>query len=261
MTAPPLESTIDLTGGPVEVLEWPGRPDRAPIVMLHEGLGSARLWRFLPAALAAGTGRRTIAWSRHGYGWSAPAPLPRRPSYMHDEAKKVLPEFLAAIEIKEPVLIGHSDGASIALIHAGAGHPVESIVAIAPHAFVEDVTIAGIEEARLRFTTSDLPSKMAKHHTDAEATFRGWNDIWLSTEFRDWSIEDHLSGVRCPLLLIQAADDPYGTIDQLNRIEAGVAGPVQRLNLEEGGHSPHLMHSEEVVKAAIEFLASPPRSK
>ncbi|MCL2393085.1 MAG: alpha/beta hydrolase [Acidimicrobiaceae bacterium] len=226
--------------------------------MLHEGLGSARLWRSLPAALAARTGRRTITWSRHGYGQSAPAPLPRRPSYMHDEATQVLPEFLAALEIDEPVLIGHSDGASIALIHAGVGHPAESIVAIAPHVFVEDVTIAEIEEARHRFTTSDLPSRMARHHADANATFRGWNDIWLSTEFRDWSIEDQLSGIRCPVLLIQAADDPYGTFDQLDRIEAGVAGGVQRLALKEGGHSPHLTHGDEIAGAVVDFLASPP---
>jgi pimeloyl-ACP methyl ester carboxylesterase len=121
--------------------------------------------------------------------------------------------------------------------------------------------IAGTEQARIRFATSDLPSRMARHHADANATFLGWNDIWLSTEFRDWSIEDHLSGIRCPLLLIQGADDPYGTLDQLDRIEAGVAGPVQRLNLKDGGHSPHLTHGEEVVGAVTQFLASTSETK
>jgi pimeloyl-ACP methyl ester carboxylesterase len=178
---------------------------------------------------------------------------------MHDEALCSLPEFLTAIDARQPVLVGHSDGASIALIYAGAGHPVAGIVAIAPHVFVEDVSIGGIENARDRFATSDLPARMAKHHADAEATFRGWNDIWLSTEFRDWSIEDQLAGISCPVLLIQAADDQYGTVDQLDRIEAGVAGPVRRLELKTGGHSPHLTRTSEVADAVIEFLKPPSR--
>jgi pimeloyl-ACP methyl ester carboxylesterase len=248
-------SVVALSGGPVEVLTWTGSTALAPIVLLHEGLGSARLWRSFPSALAVATGRRVVAPSRHGYGRSGPASLPRRPWYMHHEAQDVLPEFLSVLGISSPVLVGHSDGASIALLYAG-GSPAGGVVAIAPHVIVEDRSIAGIEAARSRYLSSDLPERMARHHADAEATFWGWNDIWLSPEFRAWDIRAELAGLSCPVLAVQAADDEYGTLAQLNLLAASVAAPVERLVLDAGGHSPHLSRASAVVEAVSAFVGS-----
>ena len=252
------ESTLDLPVGTIEVLEAAARPDMAgaaPLVLLHEGLGSARLWRSFPWDLAAATGRRTVAYSRPGYGRSNVVSAPRRPSYMHDEATEVLPAVLARMDIGRPVLVGHSDGASIALLHAGAGHPVTAVVAIAAHVLVEERSLEGIRAARHRFETTDLAERMGRHHLDPVATFRGWNDIWLSPQFRDWNIEDHLPTVTAPVLVVQSADDEYGTLDQVRRITAGVAGPVETLVLPAGGHAPHLTRSEEVTSALTRFLS------
>lgn len=250
----PRERFITLDGGPVEVLEWPARSERAPVVLLHEGLGSARLWRSFPTELAAVTSRTVVAWSRHGYGSSAVVTSPRAPSYMHDEALAVLPRLLQKLRLDGPVLLGHSDGASIALIHAGAGHPVTGIVAIAPHVFVEEESLAGIRAARERFDTSDLAARLGRHHRDPEATFRGWNDIWLSPAFRDWNIEEYLPGISAPVLAVQSADDEFGTLAQLDRMEAGLGGPFRRLVLPEGGHAPHMSRPAEVTRAVVDFL-------
>lgn len=254
----PGERTLDLAAGPAEVVEWTGRGGGAPIVLLHEGLGSARLWRTFPETLAAATGRAVFAWSRHGYGRSAPAAQPRQPGYMHDEALVVLPEVLDHLQLEKPVLLGHSDGASIALIHAGAGHAVTAIVAIAPHVIVEEESLSGIRLAKERFETTDMPVRMARHHRDAESTFRGWNDVWLSGAFRDWNIEEYLPGISAPVLAVQAADDEYGTPDQLARIEAGVRGRFERLVLADGGHSPHLTRPAQVLEAIVGFLRTAP---
>ena len=255
------ESVVELAGGPVEVLEAPPRPDSAgsaPLVFLHEGLGSARLWRSFPWDVAAVTGRRTVVYSRHGYGRSAVVTAARRPSYMHDEAQAVLPELLDRLGLDRPVLIGHSDGASIALIHAGAGHPVTAVVAIAAHVLVEERSLEGIRAARHRFDTTDLAARMGRHHLDPVATFRGWNDIWLSEQFRDWNIEDHLPAITAPVLVVQAADDEYGTLEQVRRITAGVAGPVESLVLPDGGHAPHLTRGEDVTSAVTRFASRLP---
>lgn len=251
----PRPRSVQLTGGPVEVIEWPGRTGPAPLVLLHEGLGSARLWRSFPAELAARTGRATVAWSRHGYGGSAVVTESRRPTYMHDEGRSVLPELLAALGITAPVLVGHSDGASIALIYAGTGHPLSGIVAIAPHVVVEERSLAGIRAARDRFETTDLAARLGRHHLDPEATFRGWNDVWLSPSFRDWNIEALLPGITVPVLAVQAADDEYGTLDQLDRIGSGVSGPFERLVLPAGGHAPHVTREGEVLEAVTRFVA------
>ncbi|HET6963303.1 MAG TPA: alpha/beta hydrolase [Acidimicrobiales bacterium] len=257
MTAP-RERSVALSGGPVELIEWPGSATSAPLVLLHEGLGSARLWRSLPAELAERTGRTTVAWSRHGYGGSAVVTESRPPTYMHQEALVVLPELLAAVGLDAPVLVGHSDGASIALIHAGAGRPVSGIVAIAPHVMVEERSLAGIREARERFETTDLRNRLARHHRDPEATFRGWNDIWLSPRFRDWNIEEYLATITAPVLAIQAADDEYGTLDQVDRIGSAVAGRFERLVLPTGGHSPHVSRSGDVLEAVVRFVGGLP---
>jgi pimeloyl-ACP methyl ester carboxylesterase len=229
-----------------------------PLVFLHEGLGSVGLWRDFPEAVwsAAGRSSSLLVYSRAGHGQSAPVFAPRSVDYMHDEALDVLPKVLAAFGLDRPVLIGHSDGASIALIHAGAGHPVAGLVLIAPHVFVEDVTIRGIEAAREAFLTTDLPERMARHHVDAKSTFWGWNRIWLSPEFRSWNIENWLPAMECPVLVIQGDADEYGTLGQVDAIERTVSGPVETVIVAASGHSPHLTQQHEVLAATVRFLQS-----
>jgi pimeloyl-ACP methyl ester carboxylesterase len=222
-------------------------------VLLHEGLGSVGLWRDFPDRLNAATGRRVVAFSRFGHGRSEPPPRPRTPAFFHEEALEVLPEVLVRLDAPEPILVGHSDGASIALIHAGH-HPVTGIALLAPHVFVEDVTVAEIRIARERYAEGGLRERMARHHDDVDAAFRGWCDVWLDPAFRDWNLEADAERVTCPALLIQGVDDPYGTLEQLDRIEARVRGPVTRLELP-GGHSPHLEAPEAVLAAVRDWLA------
>ncbi len=222
------------------------------LVFLHEGLGSVALWRDFPARLAAQTGRRALIYSRSGHGQSDLPSGPRTPRFMHDEALDVLPELLSAHGIAEPVLVGHSDGGSIALIHASA-HPVSGLVLLAPHVFVEDLSVASIAEARDTFERTDLRERMGRYHRDAEATFRLWNDIWLAPEFRDWNIEDVLRGVTAPTLLIQGEHDQYGTLAQIEAIERGVHGPVQRVLLD-CRHAPHLEAPDDTLATVVEFL-------
>jgi pimeloyl-ACP methyl ester carboxylesterase len=244
-------------GRRLEVLDLPGDPARAPLLLLHEGLGSVRLWKDFPAALAAATGARVVAYSRFGHGDSDPPPRPRTPRFMHEEALEVVPALLAALGIAEPVLVGHSDGASIALIHA-ADHPVRAVVAMAPHVFVEEVCLTEIRAARREYETGGLRERMARHHDDVDAAFRGWCDVWLDPAFREWSIESDAAGVTAPVLLIQGEQDPYGTLAQIDRIQARVHGPVERLVLPGAGHSPHLEAPEAVVAAIAAFAARLP---
>jgi pimeloyl-ACP methyl ester carboxylesterase len=249
-------AAVNIGGRPIELLEIPPRPSlssAAPLVLLHEGLGSVGLWREFPAQLQAATGRRLIAFSRHGHGRSAPPPRPRTPAFFHEEALEVLPELLAALEVSDPVLVGHSDGASIALIHA-AHHRVSALVLLAPHVFVEDICVAAIRETRVTFESGELRERMARHHDDPDAAFWGWCDVWLDPAFLDWNLENEAAMVRAATLLIQGAEDPYGTLAQLDRIQARARGRVQRLVLS-GGHSPHLEHGPEVAQAVAAFLA------
>lgn len=246
--------------GQLEVLDLPARGDgteRAPLVFLHEGLGSLSLWRGFPHAVHRATGRRTIVWSRHGYGQSAVVREPRDVDYMHHEAREVLPALLERLGITDPVLVGHSDGASIGLINAGTPDvvPVAGLVLLAPHVVVEDESIAGIEQARETFLATDLEQRMGRHHRDPAATFWGWNDIWLSPAFRSWDITDLLGAVSCPVLCVQGADDQYGTFHQLDLVEKGVAGPVTRVHLDDCGHAPHLEQPDRTLQATVDFLA------
>ena len=181
-----------------------------------------------------------MVYSRHGHGSSAVVDEPRRIDYMHHEADAVLPELLDRLGIVRPVLIGHSDGASIALLYAGAGHSVAGLVLLAPHVFVEDRSIAGIEAARDAYRRGDLAQRMARYHRNADTTFRGWNDVWLSPDFRSWNITERLPTIDCPVLLIQGADDQYGSVAQLDAIDRGVRGPCRRVVVPGVGHSPHL---------------------
>jgi pimeloyl-ACP methyl ester carboxylesterase len=251
-----IDRPLTVAGRRLEALELPGDPARNALVLLHEGLGSVGLWRDFPKALHEATGRRVIAFSRFGHGRSEPPPRPRTPAFFHEEALEVLPEVLEQLDAPEPVLVGHSDGGSIALIHAGR-HPVAGIALLAPHVIVEDVTVAAIREAREAFDEGELRERMARHHDDPAAAFDGWCDVWLDPAFRDWSLEPDAEQVTCPVLLIQGAGDPYGTLDQLDRIEARVRGPVERLVVP-GGHSPHLEQPDAVIRAITEFAAALP---
>jgi pimeloyl-ACP methyl ester carboxylesterase len=251
-----VSSRISLVGGPLEVLDIPGSQELAPLVLLHEGLGSVGLWRSFPSALHATTGRRVIAFSRYGHGHSDPPPRSRTPAFFHEEALDVLPALLSELDAPEPVLVGHSDGGSIALIHA-AEHPVSALVLLAPHVFVEDVTVEAIRGTREEYVSGRLRERMARHHDDPDAAFWGWCDVWLDPAFRSWDLGDDASRVIAPTLLIQGADDPYGSLEQIDRIAAAARGPVRRLVLP-GGHSPHLEHEQEVVRAAAEFLSELP---
>jgi pimeloyl-ACP methyl ester carboxylesterase len=249
VTEEALERPLTVAGRRLESVDLPGSPAKRPIVLLHEGLGSVGLWRDFPQVLQAATGRRVVAFSRFGHGRSEPPPSPRTPAFFHEEALQVLPAVLAQLEIGEPLLVGHSDGASIALIHAGH-HPVAGVALLAPHVVVEDVTVAAIREARVAFDGGELRERMARHHDDPAAAFNGWCDVWLDPAFRDWSLETDAARVSCPALLIQGEDDPYGTLEQLDRIEANVRGPVERLVVP-GGHSPHLEARDDVVDAVV----------
>ena len=240
----------------IETLEVEGDADRRALVLLHEGLGSVGLWRGFPAALAEATGRRVVAFSRYGHGRSEPPPRPRTPRFFHDEALDVLPALLERLDAPEPILVGHSDGGSIALIHA-AHRPVSGLVLLAPHVVVEDITVAAIRRTRDAYATDGLRERMARHHDDPDAAFWGWCDVWLDPEFARWSIEEEAGRVAAPLLLVQGADDPYGTLDQLDRIESRVTGEAERLVVP-GGHSPHLEQPDAVLARIADFTARLP---
>jgi pimeloyl-ACP methyl ester carboxylesterase len=231
--------------------------DRPMLVFLHEGLGSVALWKRFPAEVVAATGCAALVYSRYGYGKSDRLTESRKIDYMHREALDVLPAILDLLGIDSPVLVGHSDGASIALIHAGAGkRPVRGIVAMAPHVFVEDITVESIAAAKTTFQTTDLPARLGRYHDDAVSTFQGWNDIWLHPDFLRWNIEEFLPGVKCPLLLIQGEDDQYGTVAQVEAIARQVSGPVETLMLPDCAHSPHQSMQKDATIAAIAGFVS-----
>jgi pimeloyl-ACP methyl ester carboxylesterase len=226
------------------------------VILLHEGLGSLALWRDFPARLAEATGASVLVYSRLGYGKSAPLIQKRNVGYMHVEALESLPALRDALAIADPILVGHSDGASIALIHAGAGRwKVRGLILEAPHVFVEDVTVTSIEAAREAYATTDLRSRLARYHDDVDGAFRGWNDIWLDPEFRAWNIEACLPAITCPALVIQGADDEYGTPAQLAAIAAQIGGPVETKLLPDCKHSPHRDQPEITLAAMARFIA------
>jgi pimeloyl-ACP methyl ester carboxylesterase len=244
---------VDVGGVALDVEHTPGSPPA--LVFLHEGLGSIGLWRSFPADVRRACGdRELLGYSRRGYGHSAAASLPRPVSYMHDEADEILPAVLARFGIEGPVLVGHSDGASIALLYAGAGRRVHALVLLAPHVFVEDRSIDGIEAARRAYREGDLATRLARHHDDPDATFRGWNDVWLSPDFRSWNIEDRLGAITCPVLLVQGEADPYGTLAQLDAIERSIAGPCCRVVLPRAGHAPHVDAPDATLAVVSRFI-------
>ena len=240
--------------------EWIGeaRNGKPVLVFLHEGLGSIQQWRDFPAKLAAATGCRALVYERYGYGQSEVLAEPRRTvRFMHDEALTALPELLSELHIENPILVGHSDGASIALIHAGAGHAVRGVIAMAPHVFIEPLCLRSIDKAKVNFETTDLASRLGRYHRDARKTFYGWADVWLDPQFKGWDIrDDYLPGVRCPVLAIQGHDDEYGTMAQLDEIQRRVAGPCELLELENCGHAPFRDQAEVVLGRAAPFVTT-----
>jgi pimeloyl-ACP methyl ester carboxylesterase len=234
--------------------EWVGEPSgKPPLVFLHEGLGSIRQWRDFPAKVAAATGRRALVYDRYGYGQSDVLREPRRTvRFMHDAALLELPKLLKDLKIENPILIGHSDGASIALIYA-ATCQTRGVVAMAPHVFIEPICLASIATAAKTFETTDLPARLGKYHRDARKTFYGWADVWLDPEFKGWDIRDeYLPNIRCPVLGIQGYDDEYGTMAQLD--ELGRRSKAELLKLERCGHAPFRDQPEETLEAVTAFI-------
>jgi pimeloyl-ACP methyl ester carboxylesterase len=224
------------------------------LVLLHEGLGCVALWRDVPQRLALDTGCRVFAYSRFGYGRSDPAALPRPMTYMHDEALDVLPRVLDATGISRAVLIGHSDGGSIAAIHAGVVRDprITGIVMIAAHFFVEQQNLECIVEIGTEYETTDLRSRLARYHANVDNAFRGWHDAWLDPRFRDFDLTEYLSGIAVPVLALQGADDPYGTAAQLSCLERTVRSPLETRLIPGARHSPHLEAPvKETTLAAI----------
>lgn len=247
---------LEVLGLKLEYRDFPAtRSDLPPLVLLHEGLGSVAMWRDFPQKLAAASGARVVVFSRAGYGGSDAYAEPRTPRYMHREGEQMLPAFLAALGIERPLLVGHSDGGSIALICAGA-HPElpAGLVVMAPHEFVEEITLAGIRAAREVWQTSDWRDKLGRYHRDPVRVFHDWNDTWLAPEFRDWNIEDYLPRIACPVLALQGEDDEYATMRQIDAIAEQVPG-TELLKLPACGHSPHKDQEAAVLSALAAFVS------
>jgi pimeloyl-ACP methyl ester carboxylesterase len=230
------------------------------LVFLHEGLGSLALWKDFPELVAEATSCSALVYSRHGHGKSDRLAEPRTVDYMHKEALETLPRVLEVLSIRDPILIGHSDGASISIIHAASGRwPVRGLVLMAPHVFVEETTLASIAQAKTAFDTTDLALRLGRYHDDAAATFRGWNDIWLHPDFRAWNIEACLPRITAPVLLIQGEDDQYGTMAQVEAIERQLGGRVDTAVLAHCAHSPHVDQTQTTLAAIAEFVESAAR--
>ena len=242
----------------LESLWFGPSPDAAPtLVFLHEGLGSASAWRDFPQRLVEKSGCGALVYSRRGYGSSLPAELPRPIEYMHEEAE-VLDDVLHHHRIREATLIGHSDGASIALIYAGRTRSglLKALILEAPHVFAEPMGIESIAAMKRTYETTDLRERLARHHRDVENAFRGWNDIWLDPRFREWNIEEFLGAITVPMLLIQGTDDKYGTWKQIEAIERQVQGRVEILPVPQAGHAPHRDQPDLVLERMSAFIGA-----
>lgn len=241
----------------IEAAWWGPGPDVVPtIIMLHEGLGCVALWRDLPERLAQATGCGVLAYSRFGYGGSAPAVLPRPMNYMHEEALDVLGQILDQTGVRRAILLGHSDGGSIATIYAGGVQDfrLRGLVLIAAHFFVEDITIASIEGARTAYESTNLPEKLGRYHSDPDNAFWGWNGAWLDARFRGWRIDDFIPTIRVPVLLLQGSADEYGSLAQFALFQAEAYCPVETCVIPGAAHEPHASHGEETLAAIGEFI-------
>ena len=248
---------IDVNGVRLEVERIDGPAQRAPVVFLHEGLGSVAMWRDWPARACAAFGRAGVVYSRRGYGNSDPIPDVRGsgrlgPDYMHREAFDVLPALLDQLGLRAPVLLGHSDGGTIALLHASR-HPVAACVVMSPHVVVEDVSVASIEQARLAYESGELRARLAKYHAHVDVAFWQWNDVWLGQPFRGFDIRPDCRRIASPVLAIQGEQDPYGTMAQVRDI-APTAGPFELEAIADCGHSPHRDQPQRVTDRIARFL-------
>jgi pimeloyl-ACP methyl ester carboxylesterase len=255
MTTAPRTAWLEIDGGRLETAWWGPGPEAAPsAVLLHEGLGSVSLWRDFPERLAAATGLGVFAYSRFGYGQSDPAPLPWPLDYMHREAREVLPRVLDAAGVRRCVLLGHSDGGSIAAIHAGSSQDarVRGLVLLAPHFFVEEAGLDAIRAAQQAFEAGDLRVRLARHHRDPDIAFRGWNGAWLDPGFpRAFDLQPDIAHIRVPILAIQGEADPYGTVEQVRMLEREAYCPVDSVVLPGVGHNPQ-QDAPEAVLAAVQ---------
>ncbi|MBI5276267.1 MAG: alpha/beta hydrolase [Burkholderiales bacterium] len=248
---------VNGTGLEVQRIGGPAGGPAKPLIFLHEGLGSVAMWRDWPRDVCETTARAGVVYSRRGYGASDAVPDVRGagrlgPDYMHREALEVLPALLEALEIEKPVLIGHSDGATIALLHA-SHFPVEACVVLAPHVIVEDVSVQSIEQARAAYEAGDLRERLGKYHADVDCAFWQWNDIWLDPAFRAFDIRAECRRITAPVLAIQGEQDPYGTLQQVRDIEP-TQGIFEAVVLADCGHSPHRDQPERTIEAIRRFL-------
>lgn len=245
-------------GAELEARAWGPSPAQATtIVLLHEGLGSIGLWRDFPQELAARTGLGVFAYSRQGYGWSDPAELPRPLDYMSREATQVMPQVLDGIGLRRGILLGHSDGASIATLYLGnvQDRRIRGLVLMAPHFFTEPGGLQAIAEAKRAYETEDLRRRLAKHHGDVDNTFRGWNDAWLAPDFKAWNIAEAIDYIRVPVLAIQGEDDQYGTLAQIETLKTRLYSPFDQLIPGNCRHSPFIDKPTETLDAVAEFVA------
>lgn len=261
---------IDWDGSLTDIeYQWlrASNPDRPLLVFLHEGLGSVSMWRGYPDRLCKALDWHGLVYSRPGYGRSTPRPVHQRwqPDFLERQATEVLPTLLRELDVRsvdrEVWLLGHSDGGSIALIHA-AHHPdsVQGVIAVAPHVMVEDVSIRSIEKAREAYIHTDLKARLSRHHNDPDSAFWGWNDVWLSPAFRSWSIEDLLPLIHCPVLAVQGADDEYGTLAQIERTAALAPAAAPHV-IPNCGHSPHRDCPDELTRLICDFVTQAPRRR
>lgn len=251
--------TIDIGDARLECRRAGDGAANAPVlVFLHDGLGCVATWREVPERIAARLGLPAFIYSRAGYGGSDPVPLPRPLDYEHREALDVLPRVLAAAGIGRALLVGHSDGATMALIYAAEAEPMvaEALVAMAPHVFNEEISVAGIRRTLAEFETGDLRPRLTRHHgANTDCAFHGWADTWLDPHFRHWTIAGLLPRIRVPVLVIQGEDDDYGSLDQVTTIADRVSGPAETLVLPACGHLPHHEMPAETEDAIVRFLA------
>jgi pimeloyl-ACP methyl ester carboxylesterase len=250
-------STVEVLGRRLECRRAGPRPGEAPtIVFLHEGLGCVTMWRDFPDRLASVAGCGALVYSRPGYGASDPVHGPRPVAFMHEEALEVLPAVLERFRLEEFVLFGHSDGASIAVIYAGA-HPgrASALVLEAPHVFVEPICTDRIARIAQDYEATGLKERLRRHHgANTDPMFKSWTEVWLRPEFRLWNIEEFLPHIQCPVLVVQGEDDEYGTLRQVDAVLSRVKGPAESLVMSRCGHSPHSDRPSEVLEASTSFL-------
>ena len=250
-----LDKLVRVSANRLEIALYPASAN-ATIVMLHEGLGSVAMWKDFPERVAKATGCGVLVYSRYGHGKSGRLAEKRSVDFMHHEARVVLPEILAQHEIQRPILLGHSDGASIALIYAGTWpERVRGLILEAPHVFVEEFGLRSTRAIRKLYESGDLPTKLSRYHDHVDEMFRGWNDIWLDPQFRDWNIEEYLGAITCPTLVIQGENDEYGTVAHVEAIQRQVSG-AQALILPNCGHSPHRDQRELILDAISKFVGA-----